>query len=74
MMGRVGMTFRVIIFAGMPLGALAGGLLASAASLSRAIELAGATQLVAGVVFTAQLWAGTRSGTDQVIDITAMES
>jgi predicted MFS family arabinose efflux permease len=74
LMGRVGMTFRVIIFTGMPLGALAGGLLASAASLSRAIELAGATQLVAGVVFTAQLWAGTRSGTDQVIDITAMES
>jgi predicted MFS family arabinose efflux permease len=74
LLGRVGMTFRVIIFTGMPLGALVGGLLAASFSLSRAIEVAGAAQLVALTVFIPQLWAGTRTGRAGVVDITSMET
>lgn len=68
LLGRVGMTFRVIIFAGMPVGALAGGLLAGVLSLSQAIEVAGAVQLLAVAVLAPPLWTATRPG--RVIDLT----
>jgi hypothetical protein len=45
LLGRVGTTFRMIIFAGMPLGALAGGIMARESSLHATFLAAGIAQL-----------------------------
>jgi MFS family permease len=68
LLGRVGTTFRMIIFAGMPLGALLGGVLAGVSSLRATFLTAGIAQLVLLAVLVPRLRQRMRA---EVIDLTA---
>ncbi len=68
LLGRVGMVFRVFLFAAMPLGALAGGALASRVPYREVFVAAGALQLVALLVISVRLVPLARSD-QQVIDL-----
>ena len=70
LLGRVGMVFRVFLFAAMPLGALVGGLLASRVPYREVFVVAGAVQLVALAVISVRLVPLARTD-QQVIDLTA---
>ena len=66
LLGRVGMTFRMVIFGLMPLGALAGGILAHFMTVSDVFVLAGLAQLLALAAIGPLLRrAGAASGTSK---------
>lgn len=69
LLGRVGMVFRIFLFAAMPLGALAGGVLASQVPYREVFVVAGALQLVALVAISGRLVPLARTD-QQVIDLT----
>ena len=50
MLGRVGASYRFLVFLGMPVGALVGGLLANRFDVRTAIAVSGCMLLVIGLV------------------------
>jgi MFS family permease len=70
LLGRVGTTFRMVIFAGMPVGALLGGLLAHLSSLRVTFLTGGIAQLVFLAVLVPPLWRRMRAGPPVAIDLT----
>jgi hypothetical protein len=61
LLGRVGAAFRTLIFGLVPLGALAGGLLASDVGVARSFAVAGGIQLVVMAVVGPTLVARIRT-------------
>ncbi len=66
LLGRVGASYRFLVFFGMPFGALAGGFIANAVSLPAAYVVAGALQLVAAIVVP---FAVRSAGTSTPVDV-----
>lgn len=70
LLGRVGTTFRMIIFAGMPLGALTGGIMARESSLRVTFLAAGIAQLGFLAVLVPRLRRRMRVDDRETIDLT----
>lgn len=76
LLGRVGMVFRVVVFACLPAGALAGGLLARVTSYRHDFALAGAAQIAFLLVLAPRLWRHSkrRRLEEEVLDLEQEQS
>jgi predicted MFS family arabinose efflux permease len=67
MLGRVGASYRFLVFLGMPFGALAGGLLANEFGVRSAIAVSGALLIVVGLLLPVVLRGIDRHETGSVV-------